>query len=146
MLDLIFEKQKALQVRSYGGDPAELPDEERIAYVRNMTLALEDELHEALAETGWKPWATSRHINREAYVGELVDALHFLVNLFLVVGAGADEVHARYIEKSTRNAKRQSDGYDGLAGKCTSCRAALDDAGVTCTPTLCSKYVFASAK
>lgn len=141
MLDILFERQKALQVKHMGGNPAELPDDQAITFIKDMTLALTDELHEALAETGWKPWATSRHINRDAYVGELVDAMHFLINLFLVVDATADEVFARYVEKNVRNAERQQEGYDGLAGKCPGCGRALDDKG-----TLCSALVGCVAK
>lgn len=127
MLDLIFKRQYDLQRDSFGVDPAEMSDDERIEFIRSMTLALEDELHEALGEVGWKPWATSRHVNRKAYIGELVDALHFWVNLCLAVGATADEVTDAYLEKANRNAKRQADGYDGVDGKCPTCSRALDD-------------------
>lgn len=127
MLDEIFERQLELQTKSFGVDPRELKDQDMADYVQSMSLALTDEIHEALNEVGWKPWATSRHVNREAYVGELVDALHFLVNLFLLVGADADEVYDRYVEKSQRNKKRQADGYDGVSGKCPTCSRAMDD-------------------
>jgi NTP pyrophosphatase (non-canonical NTP hydrolase) len=127
MLAEIFEKQRALQISSFGGDPANLDQESKIEYIKSMTLAASDELHEALAEVGWKPWATSRHINRDAYLGELIDVLHFLVNLCLVVGADADEIAERYAEKSSRNVKRQAEGYDGVTGKCEACKRALDD-------------------
>lgn len=137
MLDLIFERQLRLQKESFGVDPAALNDEDKVEFIRSMTLALEDELHEALAEVGWKPWATSRHINREAFIGEMVDALHFWVNLCLAVGADAEEIASKYRRKAERNAKRQTDGYDGIAGKCPSCKRALDDAAVACTPTEC---------
>lgn len=128
MLHEIFEKQLALQIGSFGGDPAYFSDVEKIDYIKSMTLAATDELHEALAEVGWKPWATSRHINRTAYLGELIDVLHFWVNLCLVVGATPEEIAERYAEKADRNAKRQADGYDGVTGKCEACKRALDDA------------------
>ena len=128
MLDEIFKRQIELQTKSFGVDPRDLTGDDMANYVQSMSLALTDEIHEALNEVGWKPWATSRHVNREAYVGELVDALHFLVNLFLVVGADAHEVHYRYVEKSQRNKKRQEEGYDGVTGKCPTCSRALDDA------------------
>jgi dimeric dUTPase (all-alpha-NTP-PPase superfamily) len=127
MLDEIFAKQLALQINSFGGDPGELDDESKIEYIKSMTLAATDELHEALAEVGWKPWATSRHVNRDAYLGELIDVLHFWVNLCLAVGANAEEIAFRYNEKANRNAKRQAEGYDGVTGKCEHCKRALDD-------------------
>lgn len=137
MLSEIFERQRELQTRSFGVDPSTLNENERVRYVIDMNMALQDELHEALGEIGWKPWATSRHFNRDAYVGELIDALHFLVNLFLVAGADADEVHKLYLAKANKNARRQQDGYDGLSGKCKVCGRALDDDAVNCIPGRC---------
>lgn len=133
MLDLIFERQKKLQEESFGVKLDELSDEDRSQFIKDMILAATDELHEALAEVGWKPWATSRHVNREAFVGELVDVLHFIVNLWLAVGATPEEVQIRYQEKADKNAKRQAEGYDGVWGKCPECKRAFDDAGVMCS-------------
>lgn len=127
MLEEIFRKQYELQTQSFGNDFARMTDEERIEFIKDMLLAGLDEFHEALAEIGWKPWATSRHINREAFLGELIDVLHFWVNLCLAVGADADEILYRYNEKASRNRKRQADGYDGVSGKCEYCKRALDD-------------------
>lgn len=132
MLEVIFARQAELQARSFGVDLASLSDEDRSRFIRDMTLACTDELHEALAEVGWKPWASSRHVNRDAFVGELIDALHFLVNLFLAVGASADEVTERYMAKADVNRKRQEDGYDGVNGKCTTCKRAFDDPAGSC--------------
>lgn len=133
MLDLIFERQSQLQRESFGIDPHRMDDETRAQFIRDMVLAATDELHEALNEAGWKPWASSRHLNRDAFVGELVDVLHFLVNLWLAAGATAEEVEQRYMDKANRNMIRQNQGYDGVLGKCFICMRALDDPGVTCS-------------
>ena len=124
--------QYILQMNSYKKDPAGLTDEERAEFIRWNVLALEDELHEALAEVGWKPWASSRHLNRDAFKGELVDAFHFMMNLMLAAEIDADEFLEAYRSKRDKNAKRQSDGYDGISGKCPGCKRALDDAAVNC--------------
>lgn len=137
MLALIFEKQLELQTKSYGVDPSTLEGEDRRRYIVDMSIALADELHEALNETGWKPWATSRHFNRGAYLDELIDVLHFLVNLMLVANTNATEITGRYLEKNARNAARQQAGYDGITGKCSGCGRALDDKNVTCTLEQC---------
>lgn len=113
MLDEIFARQRQLQVERFT-DPARMNRTEAIEFIRWNVLALEDELHEALQEVGWKPWSTSVHLNRTEYVGELVDALHFLVNLFLVVGADAQEVYDRYVVKNRTNHRRQESGYSGV--------------------------------
>ena len=113
-----LDAQHALQVKSFGQDPKDLPTEEaKVEWIRWNMLALMDELHEAMAETGWKPWAKSKHINREAFVSELVDTFHFLMNLMLVVDCDADEFLAKYAEKRGLNAARQAAGYDGVTGK-----------------------------
>ncbi len=133
---MTFEKalqaQLALQTTSFGKDPRILNSEEKLEWVRWNVLALEDELHELLAETGWKPWASSSHINREAYIGELVDAFHFMMNLMLIVDCSAEEFLGKYFEKRKVNIKRQAEGYDGVTGKCAVCHRALDDAAVDC--------------
>lgn len=137
VLQQILNRQRELQKKYYGVDVTTLTDEQRAEYIRSMALALADELHEALNETGWKPWATSRHINREAYLGELIDVLHFWANLVLVVNTNEEELTAMYFAKADKNAKRQLAGYDGVQGKCTTCGRAFDDAAVLCTPVAC---------
>lgn len=132
-----LEAQLELQKKSFKLDPTELSDEKKMDFIRWNVLALEDELHEALAETGWKPWATTQHINRDAYVSELVDAFHFLMNLMLIVDCNADEFLTKYAEKRKLNIKRQEDGYDGVTGKCSNCKRALDDVAVLCVTTHC---------
>lgn len=111
-LETIFAMQHALQVSKFK-DPHTMTRAEAIEFIRWNVLALDDELHEALQEVGWKPWASTQHINRDEYVGELIDALHFLVNLFLVVGATPAEVLERYTHKNAKNHKRQENGYTG---------------------------------
>ncbi len=115
-------------------DFEEMSDKGRIEFIKDMVLALTDELHEALGEVGWKPWATSKHINRDAYVGELVDAWHFFMNLLLVVGVSPDEFSVKYHAKLQKNYDRQQEGYDGIVGKCPGCKRAYDDEAVNCYP------------
>jgi dimeric dUTPase (all-alpha-NTP-PPase superfamily) len=131
-LNDMLEAQRQLQINSYGKDPATLEGEERIQFIKDMHLALDDEQHEYLAETGWKPWASSRHVNRDAAVGEWIDMFHFVMNLALVLDLDAFEIYEKYMAKRAKNAKRQEQGYDGVAGKCPSCLRALDDDATKC--------------
>lgn len=129
----MFEAQRLLQIEAYGKDPGEITDPiERIRFIKDMHIALTDELHEALGEIGWKPWATSQHVNEEAFKGELIDAWHFFMNLCMVVGMGPDELQDRYMAKRQKNIQRQIDGYDGVSTKCPGCGRALDDDAVMC--------------
>lgn len=107
-----------------------------IDFIHWNVTAMVDELHELLGEVGWKPWAKSRHINLDAARSEAIDALHFLLNLFLVLGLNrAEDISALYDAKHAKNAKRQEDGYDGVSTKCPGCKRALDDEAVECTQT-----------
>lgn len=137
MMQEALDAQHKLQIESFGNDPKSLTDDQKVEWIRWNVLALEDELHEALQEVGWKPWAKSKHVNRDAYISELVDAFHFLMNLMLVVDCSADEFLDKYFDKRKVNQKRQADGYDGVSNKCLHCRRALDDAAVNCTISEC---------
>lgn len=112
--------QERLQRRYYGGAaPNELSFNSRINYIKDMMLATTDELHEALRETPWKPWSKTTEWSpeaRNAYVDELVDAWHFFMNLMLVAGVTADELHTRYLRKNNINHGRIEDGYASPTG------------------------------
>ena len=108
----LYDLQHDLQATHFK-DPATFTRDEAIEFIRWNVLALHDELSEALQEVGWKPWADSNHIHREEYIGELVDALHFLFNLFLAVGATPADIYYGYKKKNEKNRKRQLDGYTG---------------------------------
>lgn len=116
-----------LQRTAYDVDPPYLDPEERAEFIRWNVLAATDELHEALGEVGWKPWATDRYFNRDAFVGELIDVMHFVANLLVTAGVTGDELSQRYHSKQRRNAYRQEVGYDGKTGKCPTCRRDLED-------------------
>lgn len=127
MLDEIFERQLQLQIGSMGIDPATVSGAQRYIYLLNNLEGIADELAEARAETNWKMWTTGSELgtfhDRDAFVKELVDLLHFLVNLLLLANATADEVYNRYMAKAAVNARRQDDGYDGRSTKDATGRA-----------------------
>lgn len=132
MNDILLTELEKLKV--HGQIPSEMTDEERIEFIRWNVLACVDELHEALAEVGWKPWATSRHLNRDAFLHELVDAQLFLHNLMLTVlrdddsvSKLQDEVDSLIQARIRRAIDRQVNGYDGVEGKCPHCHRSLDD-------------------
>lgn len=127
-LDELLESQAALQLKMpQGEDPRSMTEEEKALFIKDMTLALTDELHELLAEVGWKPWASSRHVNTESARGELIDALHFFLNLALALDMDGRTIQEMYHAKHKKNQQRQEEGYDGVASKCGYCRRALDD-------------------
>lgn len=110
-------------------DPDLLAD----AIVWNHT-ALIVELSEFMQEVGWKNWSTPRGwVNRDAALGELVDAAHFLANILNVLGVTDEEWERRYRAKQEINRNRQRGGYDARTGKCPGCHRSYDDIGVGCT-------------
>lgn len=132
----MLEMQRTLQLMyNEGKSIEEFTPEERMQAIRDNVLALEDELHEALAETGWKPWASSNHLNTEAFKSEMVDAWHFFMNLMLHSGMTANDLYQGYVKKNAKNIQRQADGYDGVTTKCIHCKRAYDDEAVECLPT-----------
>lgn len=134
-VDLIglFQAQIKIQTLAYGKDPRDITDpDERVQFIRDMREALEAELQEMMDETGWKPWATSKHVNQEAAQGEMADVLLFFINLCLVLHLDPYTLAEKTYEKMQRNLDRQLAGYDGVTGKCERCRRALDDTAVTC--------------
>ena len=135
-LAAMMETQRTFQMRASQHKAAyDLHEPEvLIPEFKDMVLALQDELHEALGEIGWKPWANSRHFNTEAVQGELVDAWCFLMSLMLLAGLDAPTLYRKYQAKMAVNHKRQDDGYDAVAGKCPRCRRAYDDSAVLCSP------------
>lgn len=133
--DIMLTKQRELQlVINRGKDIEDFTDEERMEVIRTNVLALTAELHEAMDETGWKPWASSNHINTAAFHGELVDAWHFFLNLMLHSGMTAADLFKGYMTKWQINMDRQANGYDGITGKCPQCKRAYDDPAVRCQP------------
>lgn len=131
----LLETQRAFQMRASRHKAAydiHEPDV-LIPEFKDMVMALQDELHEALGEIGWKPWATSRHFNTEAVQGELIDAFCFLMSLMLLAGMDANTIFNKYMLKMTINHNRQDNGYDAVNNKCPFCKRAYDDSTVQCT-------------
>jgi hypothetical protein len=143
-LERLIMMQRNLQAGAYGIEYAKMDQDARVQYIRDQHQALIMEMSEVLDEVDWKPWTkpysveTGRFIHRDEFVGELVDVLHFWINMVLAVSGKmsateiADEIFTRYALKNRTNTQRQVDGYDGKKTKCGGCGRALDDFAVEC--------------
>lgn len=133
-LEEIMRMQSTFQDMTPGGVvDAKLADPETTArMVREQMLALVAEGAEALNEVGWKPWATSRHLNMPAFRSELVDMFRFWLNLVHISGMSAEGVYQAYLNSMEKTVERLIQGYDGVQGKCPGCKRAYDDKGVKC--------------
>lgn len=118
MLKTIMNTQKALQER-LGYNFETMTDEQRAAFMRDHRGYLADEVAEALYEMPfYKNWKNYSDMTDEAKQDawqkvkmELVDSLHFFVNLLLATGFTADELYKMYMAKNKENHRRQDQGY-----------------------------------
>ena len=117
-LDKIFKLQNDLQKKMPGVDKVLDDPSYTQMYINEMILAMLDELGEVLRETAWKnpdlvPYGWKKHqkYDKEKFKEELVDLLHFFVNLCLVSGMNSEELYARYCGKREENISRQERGY-----------------------------------
>lgn len=139
---LMLEMQLDLQRNHMkDGDPRSLTGDQMADFMRWNAFALEDEIHEAMQEVGWKPWATNREINVEAFLGEMVDAFHFFMNMLLCGFAYlkdpteiVDLFTKAYLAKNAKNAQRQIEGYSGTE-KCPICHRELIG-----KPAMCAEH------
>jgi len=156
-LSRMLSAQQLMQRESFNADPTEMTTEQAIEFIHWNVTALVDELHEMLAEIGWKPWATSKHINGPNAAKEMIDAWHFFMNIMLALGPHIDArvpgtaeklepypdsvpelaewFIKSYFEKHEINRQRQKDGYDGVSTKCHVCKrekTEVDPNNTTC--------------
>ena len=140
--------QLQLQINAYDQDPRALEGEARTGFLLWNSFAATDEIHEAMQEVGWKPWASSRHVNEDLMLGELVDALHFVGNMVLAAAGQSKESPEQLASKLWRmyqakvqvNLQRQVDGYDGIKDKCPICKRELIG-----KPRMCAEHGEVSA-
>jgi hypothetical protein len=139
-LDPVFTRmlqvQRDIQAQYMGGDPADMDDETRISFLRNMSLSLILEVGEALEETQWKPWARVKPdlpiVDHKKFVGEMADVYIFFMNMMLAGGVSTLDLAKAVTAKQEVNIQRQLDGYNGKDTKCPGCKRAYDDPSVKC--------------
>lgn len=104
-----------VQERVFGIAPDALSDEDFAHAWETAAFSVGIEVAEATAHIPWKPWSTRRGrpspADRELAVKELVDAAHFMSNLFNLLGVTDEELERRYAEKTDENIRRQEEGY-----------------------------------
>lgn len=129
---------RELQAKSYGTDVSTLRGAELSHYVRyNVLAAMHELLAEGLGEFDWKPWVDSElgFLNRDAFVNEMVDVLHFVANLLVAAGCSDEELSLRYKKKQQKNRERMaSGGYEAVKPKCPHCGRNYDEETTKCRP------------
>lgn len=107
----IFERQKYLMEEVYklSHDRKAMVDHYRVA-----SLALVDEVMEALHHAPWKPWSKRTEWEWGKLHDELVDVFTFFIELCQLVGLSAEELEHGYFEKAQINEDRQKSGTYGV--------------------------------
>ena len=107
----IFEHQKYLMEEVYklSHNHAAMVDHYRVT-----SLALIDEVMEALHHSPWKPWSKRTAWERDKLHGELVDVFTFFVQLCLLTGLSSEELKEGYFKKAEINKERQDSGVYGI--------------------------------
>lgn len=107
----IFDRQRYLMENVYHLGNS---NEDMIDCYRTTSLALVDEVMEALHHTPWKPWSKQTSWGWEELQAELVDVFTFFIQLAILAGVGPEDLEALYFEKARTNQDRQKSGTYGL--------------------------------
>ena len=108
---------------------------EVVDWLRNQKDYIDDEFREHLTSLGgmsngekdasavWKPWKAQHGERRETLITdlspqdqleikfEMIDILHFVLNMFQGLGLTAEEIFKLYYLKNKHNFERQDNGY-----------------------------------
>lgn len=100
--------------REFPEFPVDISDKKGQKTLKDITHHVMDELFEAsqhLKNAKSHRATLVPEIDRDAYVEELVDALHLYVELVIASGISLDELVDAYLKKGEVNTKRILDGY-----------------------------------
>jgi len=123
-LQFLLDSQELFQNRM-GTDFKKLSIKESSAYLKEHGYFLMEEVMEMFREMpyhkSWKDyskWDDETHADQlELMKDEAIDALHFMINILLVLGMNESEVVARYKEKNKLNYLRQENPHLGYVNK-----------------------------
>lgn len=103
------ERQRRLQIESFGVDPGALEGEAKVEYLRRNLLGAAVEVGEVAGEIGWKPWRDGYggH-SRWALAQECADVVMHLLNVLLACGLDGGVLAEAIAEKQEVVARRQS--------------------------------------
>ena len=106
-----------------------------VDWLRNQKDYIDDEFRELLTSLGgmsngekaasavWKPWKSDHVAKQETYIKdmsakdqleikfEMIDILHFMLNMFIALGMDSEEIFKLYFLKNAENFARQDNGY-----------------------------------
>ena len=121
-LEMMLELQRTLQHRLFatkiGLDFDRLDNEQRVAFIKDNIHFIVEELHEMSRELPfvkhWKTYEVTEDMWNEALAKarkEYTDAMHFFLNVGLLLGLDAGGIYTEYVLKNTVNHIRQDNNY-----------------------------------
>lgn len=118
-LEKMWEQQHQFMVllrecRGFPDFPVDLRSKEGQKFLKKISFECMGELFEAnqhLKNAKDHRVSEDSELNREAYVEELVDTLHYFFEICIASGISLDELYAAYIAKGVKNDERIKDGY-----------------------------------
>lgn len=120
-LQYLFDRQQAFSDQFVGFDKLaeaaaktkNVKKDPRVRWTEDFLACISSELEETREWLPWKHWRRYEdfQLNEKEIKYELIDILHFLLNLFLVWDMTPEEVMKMYIVKMQENIARQEQGY-----------------------------------
>ncbi len=71
-----------------------------------MVLALMVEAGEAIQTTDWKTWRPNHKASKAKFRKEVIDIMHFAINLCIAAAIKDDEVYKLFMQKNRTNIRR----------------------------------------
>ncbi|MED4841556.1 dUTPase [Weizmannia sp. CD-2023] len=107
MLEQIFSMQKQLDEFIEKQHPDLMPTNMN-DWVKQITIAIDDEISEIRGEINWKHWKEPKPIDLDKLQEEVIDVWHFLISLSYRVGLEPDDIFEVYKKKWQENFDRQN--------------------------------------
>lgn len=107
-MELLREK------RGFPSFPLDLSKKSDQKFIKNITHECMHELFEAnqhLRNSKDHRATDVSDLDREAYIEELIDSLHYFFEIAILSGVSMDELFAAYMKKGEINRKRIASGY-----------------------------------
>lgn len=103
-----------VEKRGFPKFPVDLKTKDGQRFLKGITHDCMDELFEANRELKNSKNHRATHVEEldvDAYVEELVDAMHFMLEIAIASGVTLDQFYDAYMKKGDVNANRIKDGY-----------------------------------
>lgn len=109
---LEIEERNGIGLALLDGAPANVHDARSQQVLKDYAWRVTEEIGEAMSCLKNKPWKTTQVLTDvDHYEEELIDALHFFIELLLLSGITAERVFELYMRKHEVNQFRQRSAY-----------------------------------